>query len=245
MTHGDLTPGNVLVSGGRLAGILDVGGLGPADPALDLVAAWHLLEARPRRVSREALASDDLQWERGQGVGVRTGDGRHVVLRREQPRHEPDGSNAPSTASSPTNETLGRQRRAREFDAASTRPQHMNPPDAVRSKYVSELPRPDTVLPPEIPASSTLLICRTLRVAAAKMSPSFGRGSVRCGDHVEATHSPSGTRSDSLSDTETGSDGFDQLRTGEGRVAFGELPGNRCDPLLGINQPIHHRAVER
>ena len=28
MTHGDLIPGNVLVSDGRLAGILDVGGLG-------------------------------------------------------------------------------------------------------------------------------------------------------------------------------------------------------------------------
>jgi aminoglycoside phosphotransferase (APT) family kinase protein len=30
----------VLVSGGRLAGVIDVGGLGPADPALDLVAAY-------------------------------------------------------------------------------------------------------------------------------------------------------------------------------------------------------------
>jgi aminoglycoside phosphotransferase (APT) family kinase protein len=65
MTHGDLTPGNVLVAGGRLAGILDAGGLGPADPALDLVAAWHLLEPRPRRAFREHLVSDDLQWERG------------------------------------------------------------------------------------------------------------------------------------------------------------------------------------
>lgn len=35
MCHGDLIPGNVLVSGGRLAGVLDVGGVGPADPALD------------------------------------------------------------------------------------------------------------------------------------------------------------------------------------------------------------------
>jgi aminoglycoside phosphotransferase (APT) family kinase protein len=65
MTHGDLTPANVLVSRGRLAGILDVGGLGPADSALDLVAAWHLLEARPRQLFREVLASDDLEWERG------------------------------------------------------------------------------------------------------------------------------------------------------------------------------------
>jgi aminoglycoside phosphotransferase (APT) family kinase protein len=49
MNHGDLIPGNVLVSAGRLAGVLDVGGLGPADPALDLVAAWHLLEPGPRQ----------------------------------------------------------------------------------------------------------------------------------------------------------------------------------------------------
>lgn len=65
MTHGDLIPGNVLVSGGRLSGVIDVGGLGPADPALDLVAAWHLLETEPRQALREALGSGDLEWERG------------------------------------------------------------------------------------------------------------------------------------------------------------------------------------
>ena len=65
MTHGDLIPGNVLVSDGRLAGVLDVGGLGPADPALDLVAGWHLLEEAPRRALREQLGSDDIEWERG------------------------------------------------------------------------------------------------------------------------------------------------------------------------------------
>jgi aminoglycoside phosphotransferase (APT) family kinase protein len=65
MTHGDLIPGNVLVSNGHLAGILDVGGLGPADPAVDLVSAWHLLEAGPRQVLREDLGCDDLEWERG------------------------------------------------------------------------------------------------------------------------------------------------------------------------------------
>lgn len=65
MNHGDLTSGNVLVAEGHLAGVLDVGGLGPADPALDLVSAWHLLEARPRQVLREDLGCDDLEWERG------------------------------------------------------------------------------------------------------------------------------------------------------------------------------------
>jgi aminoglycoside phosphotransferase (APT) family kinase protein len=66
MTHGDLIPGNVLVSGGRLTGIIDVGGLGPADPALDLVSAWHLLDGGPRQALRDALGCDDLQWRRGQ-----------------------------------------------------------------------------------------------------------------------------------------------------------------------------------
>ncbi|MGI9016108.1 MAG: aminoglycoside phosphotransferase family protein [Euzebya sp.] len=65
MTHGDLTPGNVLVSHGRLAGILDVGGLGPADPALDLVGAWHLLDTGPRQLLRDGLRCDELEWHRG------------------------------------------------------------------------------------------------------------------------------------------------------------------------------------
>jgi aminoglycoside phosphotransferase (APT) family kinase protein len=65
MTHGDLIPGNVVVRRGRLAGILDVGGLAPADPALDLVGAWHLLEAGPRRLLRDDLGCGDLEWERG------------------------------------------------------------------------------------------------------------------------------------------------------------------------------------
>ncbi|WP_405617562.1 aminoglycoside phosphotransferase family protein [Streptomyces sp. NBC_00076] len=65
MAHCDLIPGNVLVSDGRLAGVLDVGGFGPADPSLDLVSAWHLLEAGPRQVLRDHLGSNDLEWERG------------------------------------------------------------------------------------------------------------------------------------------------------------------------------------
>jgi len=65
MSHGDLIPGNVLVSDGRLAGVLDVGTVGPADPALDLVGAWHLLDAGPRRALRAELGCDDLVWARG------------------------------------------------------------------------------------------------------------------------------------------------------------------------------------
>ena len=65
MTHGDLIPGNVLVDNGRLVGILDVGGLGAADPALDLVSAWHLLDTDRRKLFREDLRCDGLEWERG------------------------------------------------------------------------------------------------------------------------------------------------------------------------------------
>jgi aminoglycoside phosphotransferase (APT) family kinase protein len=65
MSHGDLIPGNVLVAGDRLGGVLDTGGFGPADPALDLVSAWHLLQPGPREVLRRRLACDDLEWERG------------------------------------------------------------------------------------------------------------------------------------------------------------------------------------
>jgi aminoglycoside phosphotransferase (APT) family kinase protein len=66
MTHGDLMPGNVLVADGRLAGVIDAGGFGPADPALDLVSAWHLLESGPRDILRRELGCDDQEWLRGQ-----------------------------------------------------------------------------------------------------------------------------------------------------------------------------------
>jgi aminoglycoside phosphotransferase (APT) family kinase protein len=64
MSHGDLTPSNVLVDGGRLVGVLDCGGFGPADPALDVIAGWHLLDDSPRAVFRAELQCDDLEWER-------------------------------------------------------------------------------------------------------------------------------------------------------------------------------------
>lgn len=65
MSHGDLMPGNVLVADGRLVGLLDTGGFAAADPALDLVAAWHLLDPGPRAVLRESLACTDQEWARG------------------------------------------------------------------------------------------------------------------------------------------------------------------------------------
>ncbi|MDP9982748.1 aminoglycoside phosphotransferase (APT) family kinase protein [Pseudarthrobacter oxydans] len=65
MNHGDLIPGNLLVEGERLIGVLDGGGFAPADPSLDLVAAWHLLDEERRVRFRNELACDDLEWWRG------------------------------------------------------------------------------------------------------------------------------------------------------------------------------------
>jgi aminoglycoside phosphotransferase (APT) family kinase protein len=65
MVHGDLIPANVLVREGRLAGVLDGGGFGPADPALELVCAWHLLDLERRAVLRATLDVDDVEWKRG------------------------------------------------------------------------------------------------------------------------------------------------------------------------------------
>lgn len=69
MSHRDLTPPNLLVSHAsgawRLAGVLDGGGFGPADRALNLVAAWHLFDAPARHVVRDGVGVGDIEWFRG------------------------------------------------------------------------------------------------------------------------------------------------------------------------------------
>ncbi|MGW5771508.1 aminoglycoside phosphotransferase family protein [Streptomyces longwoodensis] len=65
--HADLSPGNVLVAGGRLAAVLDFGCVGVGDPAVDLIVAWNLLPAAARGAFREAVGADDAEWARGRG----------------------------------------------------------------------------------------------------------------------------------------------------------------------------------
>lgn len=65
MNHADLMPQNLLVDSGRLTGVLDVGGLCAADPALDLVCAWHLLDTVRRGVLRNRLGCGEAEWRRG------------------------------------------------------------------------------------------------------------------------------------------------------------------------------------
>ncbi len=64
-THGDLLPGNMLVSRGRLRAIIDFGIAGFGDPAIDLLPAWSVLDRASRAVFRKALAVDEPTWQRG------------------------------------------------------------------------------------------------------------------------------------------------------------------------------------
>ncbi|MET1003622.1 MAG: aminoglycoside phosphotransferase family protein [Acidimicrobiia bacterium] len=65
--HGDLKPDNLLVVSGRLAGVIDFGGLGIGDPAADVMPAWLTLPADARDAFRRTLGCDDATWTRARG----------------------------------------------------------------------------------------------------------------------------------------------------------------------------------
>ncbi|BDZ65161.1 phosphotransferase [Agromyces mangrovi Wang et al. 2018] len=65
--HGDLSPGNLLVADGRLAGVLDFGTMGLGDPASEHRVAWNLLEPDARETYRAAVGADDHEWARARG----------------------------------------------------------------------------------------------------------------------------------------------------------------------------------
>lgn len=63
--HGDPAPSNLLTENGRLSAVIDFGTLAVGDPAVDLIAAWTLLDADARKVFRDKLTVDDDTWTRG------------------------------------------------------------------------------------------------------------------------------------------------------------------------------------
>ena len=68
--HGDVSVGNLLVSGGRLSAVIDFGTSGVGDPACDLVIGWGLFEGESRRAFRDAIGLDDATWARARGWAI-------------------------------------------------------------------------------------------------------------------------------------------------------------------------------
>lgn len=74
--HGDLHPANILVSQGRITGVIDFGDLTSGDPATDLSVAWMLLPLPSHgpfrdayRIARNGSAGpiDEALWTRARG----------------------------------------------------------------------------------------------------------------------------------------------------------------------------------
>jgi aminoglycoside phosphotransferase (APT) family kinase protein len=62
--HGDIAPGNLLTTSGRLSALIDFGTCGIGDPACDLQIAWTYFDGPDRRVFRDAAGLDDGTWAR-------------------------------------------------------------------------------------------------------------------------------------------------------------------------------------
>jgi len=79
--HGDLHPGNLLVSDGRLSAVIDFGDLTAGDPATDLAVAWMLLPPPARSTFRASAQGrvdpldplDDDTWMRARGWALALG----------------------------------------------------------------------------------------------------------------------------------------------------------------------------
>lgn len=66
--HGDLLPGNILISEGRLSAVIDFSITGLGDPATDLIIAWSLFNKNSRETFRDNLLYiNENMWERGKG----------------------------------------------------------------------------------------------------------------------------------------------------------------------------------
>jgi aminoglycoside phosphotransferase (APT) family kinase protein len=65
--HGDIAPGNLLLSEGRLAAVIDFGCSAVGDPACDLVAAWTMFDRETRPLFVRAAGLDQDTWHRARG----------------------------------------------------------------------------------------------------------------------------------------------------------------------------------
>ena len=68
--HGDLIKSNLLVRGGRLHAVIDFGGAGIGDPAMDVIPAWSVFNKLGREIFRTALNVDDDTWCRARSYAL-------------------------------------------------------------------------------------------------------------------------------------------------------------------------------
>jgi aminoglycoside phosphotransferase (APT) family kinase protein len=68
--HGDVSEGNLLVDGRRLAAVIDFGTSGIGDPACDLVIALTTFRGGAREAFREHRALDADTWARARGWAI-------------------------------------------------------------------------------------------------------------------------------------------------------------------------------
>jgi len=71
--HADLVAENLLVRDGRLAGVLDFGGLAVGDPTVDLAVAWDVLDPVAGGIFRDLVDVDEATWLRGRGWALALG----------------------------------------------------------------------------------------------------------------------------------------------------------------------------
>ncbi|WP_348788485.1 aminoglycoside phosphotransferase family protein [Leifsonia sp. NPDC080035] len=65
--HGDVAPGNLLTTDGRLSAVIDFGTSGVGDPACDLVPAWTMFDGAARDAFRAIVGLDEDTWARARG----------------------------------------------------------------------------------------------------------------------------------------------------------------------------------
>ncbi len=60
--HGDVHPGNVIATDGRIVGVVDFGDITSGDPAVDLAGGWMFFAPPARAAFRRAARADDRTW---------------------------------------------------------------------------------------------------------------------------------------------------------------------------------------